>query len=119
MAIFDGVADSISGAAVTAACIGMSFAEAAAIATPAGYVSVAVPIGKAVFDMYKQYKQQAAAKQESEILRMAPKDKLAMLDADRLKAHSEEPDTYISPIVRWFTDIKSSGPIDPKMFVAE
>ncbi|MCE1246197.1 MAG: clostripain-related cysteine peptidase [Firmicutes bacterium] len=116
MAIFDGVADSISGAAVTAACIGMSFAEAAAIATPAGYVSVAVPIGKAVFDMYKQFKQQASAKQESEILRMSPKEKLAMLDADKLKAQSEQSDTYISPIVRWLTEAKSSGPIDPKLF---
>jgi hypothetical protein len=119
MAIFDGAADTISGAAVTAACIGMSFAEAAAIATPAGYVSVAVPIGKMVFDMYKQFKQQAAAKQEYEDKRMTPKEKLATLEADRLKAQSEEPDTYISPIVRWFTDIKSSGPIDPKMFTEE
>ena len=115
MAIFDGVADTLSGAAVTAACIGMSFAKAAGIATPAGYASVAIPIAKSVFDMYNTYKQQAAAKMESENQRMSPKEKLDKLDQDKMKAQAEEAKTYISPIVRWLIESKSSGPIDAKM----
>jgi len=115
MAIFDGVADSVSGAAVTAACIGMSFAQAASIATPAGYVSVAVPIAKSVYDMWNTYKQQVAAKADSEISKMKPKDKLVMLENDKLKSQAEQGKNYISPIVRWLIQAKSSGPINSGM----
>lgn len=112
MAIFDGVADSISGAAVTAACIGMSFAKAASIATPAGYASVAIPIAKSVYDMWNTYKQQTAAKAGSDINKMSPKDKLVMLENDKMKVQTEQGRTYISPIVRWLINAKSSGPIN-------
>ncbi len=115
LAIFDGVADTISGAAVTAACIGMSFAKAAGIATPAGYASVAVPIAKSVFDMWNTYKQQASAKMNSENNRLSPQEKLNKLDQDKLKMQTEEAKTYISPIVHWLIESRSSGPIDPKM----
>ncbi|MCD4786542.1 MAG: hypothetical protein K8T10_22170 [Candidatus Eremiobacteraeota bacterium] len=115
IAIFDGVADSISGAAVTAACIGMSFAKAASIATPAGYASVAIPIAKAVYDMWHTYKQQTAAKVGAEINKLSPSDKLDMLENDKMKVQVEQGKTYISPIVKWLINSKSSGPIDAGM----
>lgn len=115
VAIIDGVADSVSGAAVAAACIGMSFAKAASIAQPAGIVSVAVPIAKMVYDVYTQFKQQAAAKAEMQAQAVTPKEKLKKLDQDKLKAEIEQGRTYISPIVRWLYSASSSGPVDARM----
>lgn len=114
MAIFDGVADSVSGAAVMAACIGMSFAKAAGIATPAGYVSVAVPVAKMVFDMWNTMKQQAAAKAKQDARGMKPKDKLVKLEQEKFNTQAEQAKTYISPVVMWLAQAKSSGPINPK-----
>jgi len=114
-AIIDGIADTVSGAAVTAACVGMTFAAAAGLATPAGWAAVAVPIAKMVYDMYTQFKQQAGAKSKMEERNLSSEDKLAILDQDKLKSQRESARTYISPVVRWLYDIKSSGPVDPKL----
>jgi len=65
--------------------------------------------------MYSNFKQQAAAKAEWEAKGMTPGEKLATLEADKMKAQTEQGKTYISPIVHFLTHAYSSGPIDPEM----
>jgi len=64
--LVDGVLDTATGAATTAACVGLVVASAAGIATPAGILSVAIPIAKAVFDVYMQVKDTNKKKEEDE-----------------------------------------------------
>ncbi|MFH0802482.1 MAG: clostripain-related cysteine peptidase [bacterium] len=79
--VVDGVLDTATGAATTAACVGMAVAAAAGITTTAGIVAVALPIAKSVYDTYMKIK--AANKEED------PKPKEAKSVEDKLKDMAE------------------------------
>ncbi|MBI2252195.1 MAG: hypothetical protein HYU63_05590 [Armatimonadetes bacterium] len=54
--IVDGVLDTTTGIAVSAACLGLLAAEISKVSAPAGIVSAALPIAKAIFDAYMKIK---------------------------------------------------------------
>ncbi|MDQ7821246.1 MAG: clostripain-related cysteine peptidase [Candidatus Eremiobacteraeota bacterium] len=114
--VIDGALDTATGAAVMATCVGLSFAQYAGIAQPAGIAAFAIPFAKMAYDMYNQMKGNVKGRAETDEL--TPNQKLQRLDLDRQleasKVGQEEGPTYISPIVRGISAMGSSGPVDPK-----
>lgn len=111
--IVDGSLDTATGAAVMATCVGMSFAQYAGVAKPAGIAAFAIPIAKMAYDMYNQMKGNIKGRAEMEA--MSPEAKLKKFEADKRaeELKTEESPIYVSPIVKGITHIGSSGPISP------
>jgi len=109
MKMFDSAADTASGAAIMASCIGLSVAQAAGIAQPAGIIAVAVPIARTVFDIYMTMK--GTVKARAEMPQISPREKLEQL---RLTANQhDERNAYLPPIVRWMVDQASGSTVPP------
>jgi hypothetical protein len=120
MMIVDGGFDTATGAAVMATCVGLSFAQYAGIARPAGIAAFAVPFAKMAYDVYQQVKAKNATSREADEL--TPMQKLEKLESDKL-AEQQRGDAgggvYVSPIVEALSGLNSSGPVDPKKLMGK
>jgi hypothetical protein len=114
MMIVDGGFDAATGAAVMATCVGLSFAQYAGIARPAGISAFAIPFAKMAYDVYQQVKAKNATKREADEL--TPMQKLEKLEIDKQEALRGEADggVYVSPIVEAIAKMGSSGPVKPR-----
>ena len=105
-AIIDGSLSTISGLGVGTAAVGYLFKDAAFLKRPAAIAAVGASIGKQVYGVIATRKAQAKAKAEQNA--MTPTERVALAAAES----GETKTYYVPPIVRFLTNIASSGDAD-------
>ena len=95
-----------SGLGVGTAAVGYLFKDAAFLKRPAAIAAVGASIGKQVYGVIATRKAQAKAKAEQNAMTPTERVALAAAEAGETKTY------YVPPIVRFLTNIASSGDAD-------